>query len=254
MSETRWQAGPAGLCGPLAVALIAVVLGGCSEDGGDGGVLSQAVLDEAARSIVQADAPLTPAELSDTLIGGRDPVDVVDLRPPESFNAGHIKGARNIALAELLSADGRAHLGASGMPVLVSEDGTRAAQAVALLRLAGADARVLAGGHAAWTRYLNRDAPGADASGDSAAELARRQAAACWFEGDYLAEAGLVPKRAAAAAAPAGFVPPLQPVEPAPAAPADDPLGLGLGLGLGPPGSQAPAAKPKRKLKVREGC
>jgi hypothetical protein len=120
---------------------------------------------------------------------------------------------------------------------------------LALLRLAGADARVLAGGHAAWETYLH---PGSGS--DSAAELARRQAAACWFEGDYLAEAGLVPKRAAAAAAPAGFVPPLQPVEPAPAAPADDPLGLGLGLGLGPPGSQAPAAKPKRKLKVREGC
>ena len=247
MSETRWQAGPAGRCGPLAVALIAVALGGCSEGGGDGGVLSQAVLDEAARSIVQADAPLTPADLSDTLIGGQDPVDVVDLRPPESFNAGHIKGARNIALADLLSADGRANLGASGTPVLVSEDGTRAAQAVAMLRLTGTDARVLAGGYAAWQRYLHPDS-----GGDSAAALARRQAAACWFEGDYLAEAGLVPKQAAAA--PAGFVPPLQPVEPAPAAPADDPLGLGLGLGLGPPEALTPAAKPKRKLKVREGC
>ena len=249
MSETRWQAGPAGLCGPLVVVLIAAVLGGCSQDGGDTGVLSQAVLDEAARSIVQADAPVTPAELSDTLIGGRDPVDVVDLRPPESFSAGHIKGARNVALADLLSANGRANLGAAGTPVLVSEDGTRAAQAAALLRLAGTDARVLAGGSAAWQRYLHPDA-----GGDSAAELARRQAAACWFEGDYLAEAGLVPKQAAAAAAPAGFVPPLQPVEPAPAAPADDPLGLGLGLGLGPPEAQAPAPKPKRKLKVREGC
>ena len=249
MSETRWQAGPAGLRGPLAVALIGIALGGCSGGGGDGGVLSQAVLDEAARSIVQADAAVTPAELSDTLIGGRDPVDVVDLRPPDSFSAGHIKGARNVALADLLSADGRAKLGERGTPVLVSEDGTRAAQAAALLRLAGTDARVLAGGSVAWQRYLQPDA-----GGDSAEELARRQAAACWFEGDYLAEAGLVPKQAAATAAPAGFVPPLQPVEPAPAPPADDPLGLGLGLGLGPPEAQAPASKPKRKLKVREGC
>jgi hypothetical protein len=67
----------------------------------------------------------------------------------------------------------------------------------------------------------------------NAQELAKQQAISCWFEGDYVAEAGLTVK----APASAGYIPPLEPVKPAPE---EDDLGLGLGLGLGPEELQQP--------------
>ena len=66
--------------------------------------------------------------------------------------------------------------------------------------------------------------------------MARQQAVSCWFEGDYVAAAGLAVKQDEVRPATGGFVPPLEPASPTHAE-AVDPLGLGLGT----PGS-APAA------------
>jgi hypothetical protein len=105
----------------------------------------------------------------------------------------------------------------------------------------------------------------------TASEQAKKQAVACWFEGDYVAAAGLTVKQTTPAG---GYVPPLEPVtaeaeedslglglgiglgpEEAQEKPQEDSLGLGLGLGLGPEDAQESEAAPTTgKLKIGEGC
>jgi hypothetical protein len=88
-------------------------------------------------------------------------------------------------------------------------------------------AHYLVGGYQAWTDEMY----GAAGEG-TASEQAKKQAVACWFEGDYIAEAGLAVKSGTG-----GYVPPL---EPASAGSQEDSLGLGLGIGLGPATSEEP--------------
>jgi rhodanese-related sulfurtransferase len=105
-----------------------------------------------------ASAPLwlEPAELRRWLAGEGAPV-VVDVRGPDEFDGplGHIKGARNIPLAELpthrqdLAAEGRAL-------VMVCLTDKRSSQAAAELVAAGLrHVAVLRGGMKAW-----REEPG----------------------------------------------------------------------------------------------
>lgn len=219
-----------------------LMAGGCSPSTG-GQAVDQRVLDQAARTIVRAEDRIDAPALADLIIRNRSAVVVIDLRSQTDFNTGHIEGARHGELTSLLSEDGRAGLADAAMPVLVSEDGSLAAQAVALLRIAGVKAYALDGGHAAWRRLMEGDEAGWPVGAAAARAEAKRRAVACWFEGDYVAAAGLSVKQESPPAA-GGYVPPLAPATPA-APVAEDPLGLGLGL--------APE-QPARKLKIREGC
>ena len=245
------------LSGAVYAALVAVLAATPGCDSGDRstaglspGALDQNALDQAARAIQRAEDRLDAAALADRLVAGREPVVLVDLRPERDFEAVHIKGARNVAITDLLSAAGRSALASGPTPVLVSATGAQAAQAAVLLRMAGISAYVLEGGYAAWLRAINpASAPPESLAFASPAEAAKRQAVACWFEGDYVAASGLAVK-ASTVPVTGGYVPPLQPAESPPAAEAD-PLGLGLGLGLGVPG--LPPDK-RRKLKRKEGC
>ena len=120
----------------------------------------------------------------------------------------------------LMSDDALAAL-PQGRKVVVYSNGTaHAAQAALLLRLVDRDAYALLGGFNHWQAYLNDPTVAGVAEMDPA-QRAQYQAVACFFEGDYLADAGLGPRGCAGAAArkPPGERP--------------DPLGLGLGLGLG---------------------
>jgi rhodanese-related sulfurtransferase len=261
-NETTWIR-PCLLAGAaLPGLLVLFATGGCSPSTG-GAAIDQNALDQAARAIVRAEDRVAASELADLHIGDRSSVTVIDLRPRADFEAGHIEGASHAELTALLSPEGREGVADGSRLVLVSADGTHAAQAAALLRVAGVTAQALDGGYAAWRRLMEGGESGAAADAAAARAQAKRQAVACWFEGDYVAAAGLAVKQDAAPAATGGFVPPLQPATPAPA-PAEDPLGLGLGtpgaaaaedplgLGLGVPGEAS--ARPARKLKIREGC
>lgn len=80
----------------------------------------------------------------------RDEVVVIDVREDHEWDAGHIPGARHIALdrvaAELDSIE-------AGRPVVtVCRSGPRSERAVQILRTAGRDADHLAGGVIAWAR------------------------------------------------------------------------------------------------------
>ena len=186
-----------------------------------------------------------------------------DVRSRGEYGLGHIKTAESISIVEVLSQESITRLLSGRNVYIYSEDSGQAAQVVTLLRSVGVPAYYLVGGYQAWTAAMQNVA-----ADGTPLEQANTQAVACWFEGDYIAEAGLVVKPAGGG----GYVPPLEPVKgvpeedslglglgiglgPEPAEAEEDSLGLGLGLGLGPEDAQEPEASPRGgKLKIGEGC
>lgn len=76
---------------------------------------------------------------------------ILDVRPAATFAAGHLPGAHNLGLDEI-AAWGEAHDPGAGLRVLVvCQAGQQSAWAVALLRLAGFDARSLRWGMPGWS-------------------------------------------------------------------------------------------------------
>ena len=235
-----------------------------------------------ARMVAAGDDHVTVQELSDWLIKDRRDFELVDIRDIEEFDAGHIEGARHIPLASLLAEQSLNSLPAARTIVVYSNASAHAAQAALLLRLAGREALALLGGFNYWHAYLN-DPEKAGVAEMDAAQRAHYRAVACYFAGDYVAAAGLLPKGGKA-------TPPTDPGAPqqqdnsdalglglglgsdkvqqlelpsaAPGAASQqaDPLGLGLGLGLGSDEVKA-ATQPKktepgktRKLLIRAEC
>jgi rhodanese-related sulfurtransferase len=230
--------------------------------------LSDGKLGPVARAIIRGEDRFAVADLAKALIQGRADLVLLDLRPGDAFAADHIDGAESLPLDRLLSQVGLAGLPGDRRLVLYAETTAPAAQAAALLRLSGLDAYALEGGYRHWLDYTTNPQAAADADPQARAE---RQAVACYFEGDYVAAAGLAVRSGG------GYRPPVTPVaqseadakadalglglglglgpadapEPAPAAEAD---ALGLGLGLGPAGAPKPATAPRGKLIIGEGC
>jgi rhodanese-related sulfurtransferase len=81
--------------------------------------------------------------------GRPDPVQVVDVRRPDEWEAGHLEGARNLPLDELENLLGELD---RGTPILtVCRTGVRSAKAVDLLVARGFDAESIEGGVVALT-------------------------------------------------------------------------------------------------------
>jgi len=237
----------------LVAGLAGAFLTGCTGDSGNSSGIDQQRLDLVARAIVQKEGLISAADLADRLIVAQGAPLVMDLRNPREFAAASIRGSANADIPTLLTESGRSELTKVPEVVLVSASGVEAAQTAALLRATGVTVSVLQGGFEAWQRYLENP-EGAPADAGEAREMAKRQATACWFEGDYVAAAGLVVKTPDdSATRSGGYVPPLEPVQ-APEAPAADPLGLGLGLGLGPEDVQPHRQRTRKRLRIGEGC
>ena len=218
--------------------LLVLGVAGCGQSTDPQGVLDWASVAGVAQSITRNEDQVAVKDLADWIIQETGDFVLIDVRDAAAFEAGHIKTARSQPLMDLLSAEAVGKLGTAGRIVLYSHDSAAAAQAAAVLRLAGLDAYSLDGGYDGWLQYMTDP----DAAGDAYAQ-ARRKAVQCYFEGDYVAAAGLMVKAPTTAA----FTPPLTPVKQAPA-PTGDPLGLGLGLGIAPaptpPAAAAPVADP----------
>lgn len=216
----------------LASGILVLVLAGCSPGQKAQVGVAPEVLDRVARAIERDEDRISPEALADRLIKRSGDFVLYDLRVPAEYEQGHIDSAQNILLPKLVSAKGRESLPVDQRVIVYSEDGSASAQAAALLRVAGVDAYALTGGYAGWLRYT----AGPTGTAENAAEaraMAKHQAVACYFQGDYVAQAGLIAKSGA------GYTPPLEPAQATPSG--GDPLGLGLGLGLGAESPQAPS-------------
>jgi rhodanese-related sulfurtransferase len=193
-----------------------------------------------ARSIARGEDQVHVPDLARRIIEDRRDFVLIDLRPAAEFEAEHIPGARSMTLAEVLDPDTTRSVARGRTLILYDAGATEAAQAAALLRVAGIDAQSLRGGFNFWLRYTLDPESELEGYADMPGP-AERAAVACYFHGDYLPTAGIPVQPAAAA-----YTPPLSPVPPAAAAPAAaaqaDPLGLGLGLGVGTVAPAAPAA------------
>lgn len=189
---------------------------------------------DAARMVDNAEIAVNVSSLSDVIIKRQGNYHLFDVRAAAEYANDHIKTAENITGSELLSDERLQTLNSGRNIYLYSSQSDKAAQLAVLLRAQGIAAYYLQGGYQAWTGMMVN----VSSSSSSASAQAKQQAVACWFEGDYVANAGLVVKSGTKRG---GYVPPLEPVGNEPRA-AEDPLGLGLGLGLGPEGQRQPAA------------
>jgi rhodanese-related sulfurtransferase len=205
-----------------ASGLLILGVAGCDRSMDAQGGLNRDSLARVAQSIARSEDHVAVKDLADLIIQETGDFILIDVRDAGAYQAGHIKTARSLPLTELLSAEAIDGLEAGRKLILYSEESANAAQAAAVLRLAGRDAYSLTGGYQQWLGYMTE--PASASAGGDAHEQAKRQAVQCYFEGDYVAEAGLMVKAGEAG----GFTPPLMPVESD--AGAGDPLGLGLGL------------------------
>lgn len=83
----------------------------------------------------------------------RDGVEVLDVRSPEEFAAGHVPGAVNVPLPKMGAVAGRY---AGERVFVICRSGGRSAAAAQLLAAAGADATSVAGGTASWLQAGRR--------------------------------------------------------------------------------------------------
>lgn len=75
---------------------------------------------------------------------------LIDVRTPGEFAEGHVPGAKNIPLDQLMARKGE--IDATGPVHLVCRSGSRSARAASMLSLDGVEAVNVAGGTLAWQR------------------------------------------------------------------------------------------------------
>ena len=182
----------------IAVALIAAGCGQPQDHGGDVSFLD--VAQAAARQSDRVDVE----ELAGWLIEERGDFVLIDVRSSEDFDQGQIRDARNIPIVELVTRDVLDTLPRDRKVVLYSNGSETSAKASVMLRLAGFDAHVLAGGYNAWhARILNPDISAEELDGESL-QVSEQRAYACYFVGERSGESAQRPE-----AQDVEFVPPV---------------------------------------------
>lgn len=232
---------------PLIVLYSIIGLSGCDLMSGAESQIDSEQLQKLTRAVLKNEGQVSAEQLSDWIIKDTRDFNIIDLREAEAYGNGHIQQAINQTLESTLSETGLEALVPHKKQVLVSASGQRSSTVTTILRLRGFEAYSLEGGYAGWLRYTSD--PDSMNTADASAR-ARHQAVACYFEGEYVADAGLTVRVQSA-----GFTPSLTPVATPPASVEEiaDPLGLGLGMGdedsfmLTP--EEAPAG-----LVLGEGC
>lgn len=208
------------------VLMIPFLLSACDSSSRSSAVLNPQQINQQTQLILNNEDRVSVVELSDWIIRDTRDFDVIDIRETKDYEASHIRNALHRNISQLLTEQGLEQLAAHKKQVIYSTTGQRSAQVAALLRLSGINAYSLDGGYQQWLGYTTD--PGSENTTEQDAHArARQQAVACYFEGEYVAAAGLAVKQLKA-----GFTPPLTAVQPVESVEeVADPLGLGLGLG-----------------------
>lgn len=139
---------------------------------------------DVAQSAAREEDRVSVERLAEWLIEERKDFVLIDVRSPDEYTKGKIHEARNVPLAELVSADSIATLPADRKIVVYSNGSENAAKAATMLRLAGLDAHLVTGGYNAWhQRILNPEIPAEELDGESL-QVSAQRAYACYFVGD----------------------------------------------------------------------
>jgi rhodanese-related sulfurtransferase len=135
---------------------------------------------------------VSPGDLSQWIIEGKNDFTLVDIRSKEEFEKGHIKGAKNIPLDTLLKRSTVESEFVDGKMVILYSNGTsHAAQAWLVLKTAGIDCYILDGGYNYWNEtVLNPKNPGADAANDEVLKYQAAQSVADYFGGSSQMKSG----------------------------------------------------------------
>ncbi len=148
------------------------------------GSADNAALAEVAQAAARGEDRVSPKELAEWLIEERQDFVLIDVRSTDDFAQGAIADATNTPLARLVTAEEMAALPDNRKIVVYSNGSENAAKAAVMLRLAGYDARLLAGGYNAWhAQVLNPDIPLAEVRGESL-QISEQRAYACYFVGE----------------------------------------------------------------------
>jgi len=138
-----------------------------------------------ARSIEESEDHIDPGTISQWLIEGRRDFMLVDIRGPEAFAAGHINGAENIPLSQLLQKDTLDELPKDKLMVIYSNGVSHAAQAWLVMKTAGFDSYMLEGGFNYWNQVImNPKAPADEAPDDEVLQYKTQLAVKGYFGGD----------------------------------------------------------------------
>ncbi|TJY63283.1 rhodanese-like domain-containing protein [Sinimarinibacterium sp. CAU 1509] len=158
--------------------------------------------DQVAQAVARKDDRVTAEDLARWIIEGKKDFALIDVRSAEDFSTGHIEGARNLSVSELVMPETLKSLPKDRRLVIYSQGSEVAAQAAVLLRLAGGhDASLLLGGYNYWSEHvLNPDVQPVLADGEFP-RVSEQHAIACHFVGGgQIAQASPVAAPAPAAA------------------------------------------------------
>jgi len=201
---------------PLPLCLLAgLLVTACSDHDN----LSQQQADsfERVAQIVARQGDRVLAEdLAQQLIEARKDYILIDLRHAADYDKGHIAGAQNLLVTELVTPAKLKTLPKDRKIIVYSQGSELSGQAVVLLRLAGYDAGLLLGGYNYWTQHVLNPSISPTLADGEYPRVPLQQAIACYFVGgNKVAQAPApVPKHRVPA-----FVPPVsQPAAPPPPA------------------------------------
>jgi rhodanese-related sulfurtransferase len=168
---------------------------------------------QVAQIVARQDDRVPVDDLARWIIEARKDYVLIDVRPAADYKKGHIEGAQNLLVTEMVTPEKLEGLPTDRKVIVYSQGSEVAGQAVVLLRLAGYDASLLLGGYNFWAQHvLNPDISPTLADGEYPA-VPEQQAIACYFiGGDKTAQAPPRPKVPA-------FVPPVSPPAATPAPP-----------------------------------
>lgn len=139
---------------------------------------------DVAQAAARQDDRVSVEDVAGWLIEGRGDFKLVDVRSPEDFEGGKIGEAENIPIAQLVTEDVLLRLPKDRMVIVYSNGSENGAKAEVLLRLAGFDAHLLAGGYNAWHgRILNPDISAEELDGESL-QVSQQRAFSCYFVGE----------------------------------------------------------------------
>jgi rhodanese-related sulfurtransferase len=182
------------------IAVLALSVGGCGQSGDS--EYATSFMDVAQAAARQSDR-VSVEELASWLIEERGDFVLIDVRSPDEVDQGMIGDARNVPIVELMTGEVLDMLPQDRKIVLYSNGSENSAKASVMLRLAGLDAYVLAGGFNAWhARILNPDISAEELDGESL-QVSEQRAYACYFVGERSGEGARRPGEGAE------FVPPV---------------------------------------------